>query len=402
MSMLDLLGLQRILHNGIELFRRKRINFVGGTVVEDAATDTLHVTLGEGGGGGGTGTVTGPESSSAGNVATWAGTGGTALEDSGIALADLATEAYVDGALDAFSTGSSDVTNGSTASGSTVTAALDGHETRIDVLEAVLPAGWQTAFDLDFASLPNQTIAADGAVTIGGVSFTAVATARSALFQVANGNGLRIKANNLYSGWYVLDPLNNPSGVPHLRIALAAAIPGFHLGMQVRIQVLFSSLGAIAPDEFAAVGLDSTTWANEGTKAIRMLDGYLGSSAARIHRFDLWNDSSANVEAYNTFPVGDAHRLLVLRDLVGGAGSYMTGPYTFSSAPAVFPAKSALAARASFDLSARQRASTIASAAARRWINPADVTLRLAAYNSNTSNNQPEGNFKRIKLEYRE
>jgi hypothetical protein len=63
MSLLDLIALQRILHNGVELFRRKRINFVGGTVTDDPALDAIHVELGgEGGGGGGdlAGDVVGP------------------------------------------------------------------------------------------------------------------------------------------------------------------------------------------------------------------------------------------------------------------------------------------------------------------------------------------------------
>jgi len=45
MSLLDLIAMQRILHNGAELFRRKRVNFVGGTVTDDPALDATHVHL---------------------------------------------------------------------------------------------------------------------------------------------------------------------------------------------------------------------------------------------------------------------------------------------------------------------------------------------------------------------
>jgi hypothetical protein len=53
MSVLDLIGLQRIFHNGVELFRRKNLNFLGGTVTDNPKTDSTDINIGEGGGGGG-------------------------------------------------------------------------------------------------------------------------------------------------------------------------------------------------------------------------------------------------------------------------------------------------------------------------------------------------------------
>ena len=53
MSVLDLIGLQRIYHNGIELFRRKNLNFVGGTVTDNPKTDSTDISISGGGGGGG-------------------------------------------------------------------------------------------------------------------------------------------------------------------------------------------------------------------------------------------------------------------------------------------------------------------------------------------------------------
>jgi hypothetical protein len=357
-SLLDLLALQRIYHNGVELFRRRSLNFTGGTVTDDPTNDRTNIALG-----GGARAVNGPEASTVGHVATFNGGDGTELSDGGVALADLASRAYVD-----------------------------------------TTTGWRTAFDVDFSALPNQTVTANGAVSIGGVTWTAAAFAKSGLFAVANGNGLRIKSNASQSGWYVNSAGNDPqTSMPHLGVALASAIPGFHLGMQVRVQCVFQSVGAANADEFAAVGLDSATWGGgDASKALRSLDGYLGASSARVHRWDQYNDNGASVESINTLPVTDSHRVLTVRDLVAGIGNYQSGGYIFAS-PVVFPSKSTLSGRLSFNLSAKQATSGLAMAAARRWVAASDIWLRLGAYNSNTANNTTfEGNFKRIKLEYRE
>lgn len=57
------------------------------------------------------------------------------------------------------------------------------------------PLGWSTAYSVDFSTLPNQTISADGAVTIDGKTFYAFNKANSQTFAVQNGSGLYIRCS---------------------------------------------------------------------------------------------------------------------------------------------------------------------------------------------------------------
>lgn len=104
MSLLDLLGVNRIFKAGKPVDpTRKILNFIGDvTIVDNPGSLRTDITIGAGGGGGGgEGTVVGPDTSTAGNVTTWNSADGTTLADSGLALADVATEAYVDAAVSA-------------------------------------------------------------------------------------------------------------------------------------------------------------------------------------------------------------------------------------------------------------------------------------------------------------
>ena len=108
MSLLDLIGLNRIFKDGVPINpTRKVLNLIGVgiTVVDNPEHDRTDITIAGTGGGGGEGTITGPETTVAGHIATWGNTDGTELDDSGITLAELATEDYVDAAIDALPVG---------------------------------------------------------------------------------------------------------------------------------------------------------------------------------------------------------------------------------------------------------------------------------------------------------
>lgn len=99
MSALDLLGLNRIFKGTVESRpTRKILRFLGGSVsvADNPALNSTDITIQ---GGTGLGNVTGPDPSVPGNVPTLANADGTLLADSGVALADLATEEYVDDAI---------------------------------------------------------------------------------------------------------------------------------------------------------------------------------------------------------------------------------------------------------------------------------------------------------------
>lgn len=99
MSLLDLIGLNRIFKSGTPVDpTRKVLNFIGDgvTIVDNPGQNRTDITITSSAA---DGTVIGPNTSVAGNVAAWAGTDGTELADTGVAIADLATETYVDDAI---------------------------------------------------------------------------------------------------------------------------------------------------------------------------------------------------------------------------------------------------------------------------------------------------------------
>jgi len=74
-----------------------------------------------------------------------------------------------------------------------------------------MPTGWTTLYQEDFVSLNNQTISANGAVTIGSGSYYVVNYANATTFAVQqNGNGLYIRwkaasgNTSTAAGWYLL------------------------------------------------------------------------------------------------------------------------------------------------------------------------------------------------------
>ena len=101
MSVLDLLGLNRIFKGGTEVKpTRKILNFIGDgvTITDNPGQKRTDITF-AGGGGGGEGTITGPGTATPGHVTVW-GADETEIADGGVALADLATDADVATAVD--------------------------------------------------------------------------------------------------------------------------------------------------------------------------------------------------------------------------------------------------------------------------------------------------------------
>lgn len=115
---------------------------------------------------------------------------------------------------------------------------------------------WATALDLDFTTLPNQTIASDGTVTVGtspifntGLVWTKVNSASDAsAMTITNGTGLIITPNSA----------SNISGAtfsaPALRIQLNSIIPNWTVFMPFRIWVWESSSNEAANNDKMSFG----------------------------------------------------------------------------------------------------------------------------------------------------
>lgn len=102
MSVLDLLGLNRIFKGGTEVKpTRKILNFIGDgiTITDNPGQKRTDITIEGSGGGGGEGTITGPGTATPGHVTVW-GADETEIADGGVALADLASEAWVTDAIE--------------------------------------------------------------------------------------------------------------------------------------------------------------------------------------------------------------------------------------------------------------------------------------------------------------
>lgn len=88
---------------------------------------------------------------------------------------------------------------------------------------------WETAFDIDFATLPDQTLTGDGAHVIGGVTFTKSGSAKeAAAMAVINGVGLRIRPTQ-WCNWYFTETW------PRLYFLLSSVIPNFDNTTRVRV-----------------------------------------------------------------------------------------------------------------------------------------------------------------------
>lgn len=126
------------------------------------------------------------------------------------------------------------------------------------------PAGWLTAFDIDFTAQPSQLLTADGAHVIGGVTFTKRNSAADRVaMQIVNGTGLIIRPNGGANA--ILGGTSPWLGV------LLSNIPGAELmGWQSPIRVWaylvgFTTDSLSSDNKFGlGVGLGSTVWQKYG------------------------------------------------------------------------------------------------------------------------------------------
>lgn len=203
MSMLDLLGLNRIFRNGAPVNpTRKVLDFRGGVTVEDdPTTGATRITIGD------------PEAS-----ADAALEAANAYTDA--AVADLASTAYVDDAIDAIDVGGG--------------------------------GGWVTALDLNLTTDAAKTFV-DGANTWHGVTWTgANITSKADVFGVLAATGLRIQPKTSASEWWTA-----VDTYPRISARLKDLIPGFVLGQtRVRVRMMWSNANADANYEYSGFAIE--------------------------------------------------------------------------------------------------------------------------------------------------
>lgn len=128
--------------------------------------------------------------------------------------------------------------------------------------------GWQTIFDLDFTTLPSQTLGTDGSVTIDGIGFTKNGSSKDGVgpLQIINGTGLTVTpaAGSLCF---------NAALCPLLYTQITSLVPDFEPGWKLRITVY---------DTSTVTGLNNRPDVNYGyfantlalTGAAGQIDGY--------------------------------------------------------------------------------------------------------------------------------
>lgn len=311
------------------------------------------------------GTVTGPESSTPGNVAVWEDSEGTELTQ-GPPITSLASTAYVDAAV------------------------------------AAASSGWITSLNLDFSVQPAQTIAT-GLVTIGGKVWTAVDIATySNLCAIVAGSGLEWKGNALNAAHYVA-----VRTFPHLKIKIKDLIPDFHPGTHaLRLSAIMTGTGQAQASEIVEAGICNWTHHATDTQTARLVRGFV--SAASNRRCDLWRSSLYvnNDDAMTT--TSDLIRL-TLTDPAELKGSFSFAPsYTWAS-PVAWPDWKNDEHFKGFDATRIINSSRVTPAGTDLmlttrpfWKTADDVALIIGLQTGNTLNNTAyKGIIRALKLEYK-
>jgi hypothetical protein len=346
MSLLDLLGVNRIFKAGKPVDpTRKILNFIGDvTIVDNPGSLRTDITIGAGGGGGGEGTVVGPDTSTAGNVTTWNSADGTKLADSGLALADVATEAYVgaaiDAAIDALPVGGDvigvgtsadneiaryDGTDGKHVQRSTPKIADDGRITGLTdpsaaqdadtkaareaaiaaAVAAVVPGGWRTYCDTNFSQLANQTLASQ--------------------FAVVNGAGLRIKSNAVDCGMYY-----NSNTAPQIWVDIPQQLAEYMVDCsELRVSAQFTTDVATANYTFGFVGItnayvNGAVWQHKFLQGFNSGTGNNAKQRALQHLYGATEDFQSlhpNTDNVICFHVRNQRQVTYYSQTYGGADS---------------------------------------------------------------------------------
>jgi hypothetical protein len=120
-------------------------------------------------------------------------------------------------------------------------------------------ANWNTVMDLDFTTLPNQTLTTDGTYTFNGIVWTKVNTAQEYLpMQIITGQGLKIQPNNAPHAGI----LSNRSW-PLLQVPVLTLASGIGPLTRIRVWLYWSALGTFpggtGDDSGPLISLDNTS-----------------------------------------------------------------------------------------------------------------------------------------------
>lgn len=129
-----------------------------------------------------------------------------------------------------------DISNASTAPGTTLTDALDGLYSQVTQIEG----GWKRVVDTNFTAKATQATTTDGEYVIDGVKYQISNNARASAFGIINGTGWQISCNANQSANYFLDASTGPV----IAIKLKDICPDFVVGQsEVRMWGLLGSNG---------------------------------------------------------------------------------------------------------------------------------------------------------------
>lgn len=364
MSLLDLLGLNRILWNGAPVNpTRKDLNFQGdGVIVEDDAVNArTNVTI-SGSGGGGEGGAVSSVFGRVGAVVAAASDYVASLigNDSGVAGATVRE------ALEALAAGDADTLAAAKAYTDAEIAALQSGE-----------GEWITAVDLNFTELASQTIA-NGAVSLGGVAFTAANAGNADSFAVVHGTGLVID----------LGPTNviDHTLAPRVRATIPSLIPAFDpQRTRLRVTVECAIAGSDQSYELLAFGLEKT--ANPAQYQVQAHRGY--NQAPKSYARWVLNGGLADSTGW------------AVADNVLRLEWWREGEFWAASATTAEPGSSAndLALAGPFTSRAHYVQAQSGYVADQHILAAGDLTFALTAFNGNTTNSFV-ATFRRLRIEY--
>lgn len=171
---------------------------------------------------------------------------------------------------------------------------------RVDRLWPPAPRAWEIAWEVDFRSMSSQTLS-NGALSLGGRSFTVANAANADTFRIEAGEGLEIEAS---SGTDYAQP--SPS-CPLVWIDLEDLLPDFSNADALFVQAEVDSSELAEADQGFGQGLGSTRGGLAGSQTKAELR-YDSGVSLRVGRVWAGNDLGYSVSASGAAWLGQSWR----------------------------------------------------------------------------------------------
>lgn len=166
----------------------------------------------------------------------------------------------------------------------------------------ILKNGWVGVYELDFREEPSQTLGTDTTFTVGGKPWTKINSANDAVaMAIVNGSGLVIQPGSTsdYNG--------ATRTLPGLALPLSQIVPGFQVGMGVRLWAYVSSYNGGSNYDNAVIAIDT-----QSSSHGHILKRGNGTTGVGFEGFININSSNQGFYGRTGLTIGSTNNVMVL------------------------------------------------------------------------------------------